>query len=173
MNLGLNHYGLIRKIKRRMFSQISYRMASPSDVPSVAKFCETDLKEMLQEIEEGGKYYLAEKGGKVVGGLTAGSAWEGIDHDHRCWIMGLYVVPRYRGASVAGRLLAKAISTLKEQGIDQIFVNVFGNNNPALKLFHKLGFIRADMPEIESKINEHYAKVAPGSPRSFVLYKKI
>ena len=173
INSGLNQFRLIRKIKRRLFSKISYRMASSSDVPSLAKFFETDLKEMLQEIEEGRKYYLAEKGGKVVGGFTAGSAWGGTAQDHRCWIMGLYVVPRYRGASVAERLLAKAISTLKEQGIDQIFVNVFGNNNPALKLFHKLGFIRAGMPEIESKIDEHYAKVAPGSPRSFVLYKRI
>jgi signal peptidase I len=173
INLGLNRFGLIRKIKRRMFSQISYRMALSSDAPPIAKFYETDLKEMLQEIQEGREYYLAEKGGKVVGGLTAGSAWEGIDHDHRCWIMGLYVVPRYRGASVAERLLIKAISTLKEQGIDQIFANVFANNNPALNLFHKLGFIRADMPEIESKIDEHYAKVASGSARSLILYKRI
>jgi ribosomal protein S18 acetylase RimI-like enzyme len=148
-------------------------MASSSDASSLAQFYETDLKEMLQEIDKGRKYYLAEKGGKVVGRFTAGSAWEGTDHDHRCWIMGLYVVPRYRGASVAERLLAKAISTLKEQGIDQIFVNVFANNIPALKLFDKLGFTRADMPEIESRMNEHYAKVAPGSPRSLVLYKRI
>jgi len=148
-------------------------MASSSDVPSVAKFYETDLKEMLQEIEGGRKYFLAEKGGKVVGGFAAGSAWEGIDHDHRCWVMGLYVVPRFRGANVAELLFVKAISTLKEQGIDQIFVNVFENNNPAIKLFDKLGFTRAVLPEIESKINGHYAKVAPGSPPSFILYKRI
>ena len=109
----------------------------------------------------------------MVGGVTAGGAWEGIDHDHRCWIMGLYVVPRYRGASVAGHLLAKAISLLKEQGIDQIFINFFENNIPAIKLYHKLGFLRADIPEVESKIDEHYARVAPGSPRSLVLYKRI
>jgi signal peptidase I len=173
MNLGLNRFRLIRKFKRRIFSQISCRMASSSDAPSVAKFYETDLKEILQEIEEGRKYYLAAKGGKVVGGFTAGSAWEGIDHDPRCWIMGLYVVPRYRGASIAERLLAEAISTLKEQGIDQVFVNVFTNNIPALKLFHKLGFVRADTPELKLRIDEHYAKVDPGSPPSLVLYKRI
>jgi signal peptidase len=173
INLGLNRFRLIRKIKRKVFSQISCRMASSSDVSSLAQFYETDLKRVSREIEAGRKYFLAEKGGKVVGGFTAGSAWERIDHDHHCWIMGLYVVPRYRGASVAGRLLAKAISTLREQGTDQIFVNVFGDNNPALRLFHKLGFIRADMPETESKIDEHYAKVAPGSPPSFILYKRI
>lgn len=173
INLGLNQFRLIRKIKKRIFSQFSCRMASSSDIPSVAQFYETDLKEMSKEIEAGRNYYLAEKGGKVVGGFAAGSAWEGIDHDHRCWITGLFVVPRFRGASVAERLLTKAISTLREQGIDQIFVNVFGNNNPALKLFDKLGFTRADMPEIESKIDEHYAKVAPGSPPSFILYKRI
>jgi len=173
INVGLTRFRLIRKIKRRLFSQISCRMASSSDVPSLAKFYETNPKEMLQEIEEGRKYYLAEKRGKVVGGLTAGSAWEGIDHDHRCWIMGLHVGPRYRGAGIAERLFANAISTLKEQGIDHIFVNVVENNHPALKLFHKLGFVRADMPEIESSMNEHYAKVAPGSPPSLVFCKKI
>jgi len=173
INLGLNQFRLIRKIKKGIFSQISCRMASSSDARSLAQFYETDLKEMSKEIEAGRNYYLAEKGGKVVGGFAAGSAWEGIDHDHRCWIMGLFVVPRFRGANVAERLLTKAISTLREQGIDQIFVNVFGNNNPALKLFDKLGFTRADMPEIESKIDEHYAKVVPGSPPSFILYKRI
>jgi hypothetical protein len=45
---------------------------------------ERDLKEFLQEIDEGRKYYLAEKGGKVVGGLTAGRGWEQIAQDHRC-----------------------------------------------------------------------------------------
>jgi len=173
MNLGLNKFRLIRKIKRSIFSQISYRMASSADVPSLAKFYESNPKEFLQEIDEGRKYYLAEKEGKVVGGLTAGRAWEGIAQDHRCWIMGLYVVPRYRGAGIAERLLTKAFSTLKEQGIDQIFINFFDNNIPAIKLYDKLGFIRADMPGVESKINEHYAKVAPGSPSSLVLYKRI
>jgi len=172
-NLGLNRSRLIRKIKRRIFSQISYRMASSSDVSSLTKFYEADRKEIFQEIDKGRKYYLAEKGGKVVGGLTVGRAWEGIAHDNSCWIMGLYVVPRYRGANVAERLLTKAISLLKEQGIDQIFINFFENNIPAIKLYHKLGFLRADMPEVESKINEHYSKVAPGSPRSLVLYKRI
>jgi GNAT superfamily N-acetyltransferase len=79
---------------------------------------ETDLKQFLREIDEGRKHYLAEKEGKVVGGLTAGRAWGGMTPDHRCWIMGLYVVPRYRGASIAEHLLAKVFSTLKEQGID-------------------------------------------------------
>jgi len=173
MNLRLNKFRVIRKIKRRIFSQISYRMASSSDVPSLAKFYESNPKEFLQEIDEGRENYLAEKDGKAVGGLTAGRAWEAIAQDHRCWIMGLYVVPRYRGASIAERLLAKAFSTLKEQGIDQIFINFFENNIPAIKLYHKLGFIRAGMPEVESKIDEHYAKVALGSTRSLVLYKRI
>jgi len=173
INSGLNKFRLIRKIKRTIFSQISCRMASSADVPSLARFYESNPKEFLQEIDEGRKYYLAEKGGRVIGGLTAGSAWEGISQDHRCWIMGLYVVPRYRGAGIAERLLAKAFSTLKEQGTDQIFINLFDNNTPAIKLYHKLGFTRADLPEVESKINDHYAKVAPGSPGSLVLYKRI
>ena len=173
INLGLIRFRLIRKIKRRIFSRVSYRMASSSDVPSLIKFYEADRKEIFQEIAKGRKYYLAQKGGMVVGGLTAGRAWEGIAHDHSCWIMGLYVVPRYRGANVAERLVAIAISTLKEQGIDQIFINFFENNIPAMKLYHRLGFLRANTPEVESRINEHYAKVAPGSPRSLVLYKKI
>lgn len=173
MNLGLNKFHLIRKIKRRIFSQISCRIASSRDAPSLAQFYEINLKEVQEKIEGGRKYYLAEKGGKVVGGLTVGSAWEGIDRDHRCWVMGLYVVTRYRGAGVGERLLAEGNSTLKEQGINQIFANVFANNNPARKLFDKLGFTRADLPEIESKINEHYEKVAPGSPPSFILYKRI
>lgn len=172
-NLGLNKFGLIRRIKRRILSQISYRMCSLFDVPSLAKFYKTSPKEILQEIDRGRKYYLAEKRGKVVGGFTSGEAWEGISHDTSYWIMGLFVVPRYRGAGVAKRLLGKAFSTLKEQGIDQIFVNVFENNIPAIKLYHKLGFIRADMHEAESKIDEHYAKVAPGSPHSLVLFKKV
>ncbi len=173
INLRLNQFRLIRKIKRNIFPQISCRMGSSSDGPSLAKFYEIDPKKIFEEIKEGRKYCLAEKGGKVVGGLMAGRAWEGIAHDHSCWIMGLYVVPRYRGASIAERLLGEAVSTLKGQGIDRIFANIFENNTPAVKLSHKLGFVRADMPGIESRIDEYYAKVAPGSPKSLVLYKRI
>jgi ribosomal protein S18 acetylase RimI-like enzyme len=148
-------------------------MGTSADIPSLAKFYETGLKEIFQEINGGRKYYLAEKRGMVVGGLMAGRAWEGIAHDNSCWFMGLHVIPRLRGASIAERLLTEAISTLKEQGVDQIFINFFENNIPAIRLYRKLGFIRVDMPEIESKINEHYAKVAPGSPRSLILCKRI
>ncbi len=173
INLRLNQFRLIRKIKRNIFPQISCRMGSSSDGPSLAKFYEIDPKKIFEEIKEGRKYCLAEKGGKVVGGLTAGRAWEGIAHDHSCWIMGLYVIPRYRGTGIAERLLDKAISMLKEQGRDQIFINFFENNVAAFKLYHKLGFVRADMPGMESRIDEYYAKVAPGSPKSLVLYKRI
>jgi signal peptidase I len=172
-NLRLNRFRLVRIVKRRIFPRISYRMGSSSDASSLATFYETDLKELFQNFDQGRKYYLAETRGKVVGGLTAGRAWQGIVRDHHCWIMGLYVVPRCRGTGIAEGLFAKAISALKEQGIDQIFINLFENNKPAFNLYQKLGFVRADMPEVESKINEHYARVAPGSPRSFVLHRWI
>ncbi len=75
--------------------------------------------------------------------------------------------------SIGEGVVAKAISALKEQGIDKVFLNLFENNQPAIKLYQKLGFKRADVPEIEKKINEHYAIVAPGSAQSLVLCKEL
>jgi ribosomal protein S18 acetylase RimI-like enzyme len=48
-------------------------------------------------------------------------------------------------------VVAKAISALKEQGIDEVFLNLFENNLPAIKLYQKLGFKRANVPEIEKR----------------------
>ena len=86
---------------------------------------------------------------------------------------GLFISFEVLYLSIGEGLVAKAISALKEQGIDVVFLNLFENNIPAIKLYQKLGFKRVDVPEMEKKINEHYARVAPDSAQSLVLCRKI
>lgn len=148
-------------------------MVSSADLPALTRFYNTDSKQIAKATSNGWIYCLAEHKGKIVAAVAAGRAWEEIAPDNSWWIMGLYVVPRYRGGGIGEGLVAKAISALKEQGIDEVFLNQFENNIAAIKLYQKLGYKRADVPEIEKKINEHYARVAPGSAQSLVLCRKI
>ena len=173
INLKLNDIGLLRQLKRKLFPKITYRIVSSADLPALARFYNTGGEQIAQATGKGWLYCLAEHKGKIVAAVAASRAWEEIAPDNSWWIMGLYVVPRYQGGGIGEGLVAKAISALKEQGIDVVFLNLFENNIPAIKLYQKLGFKRVDVPEMEKKINEHYARVAPDSAQSLVLCRKI
>lgn len=173
INLRLNGIGLCRQLKRKLFPKVTCRKVSPADLPALARFYNTDGKQIAQATGNGWLYCLAEHKGKIVAAVAAGRAWEEIAPDNSWWIMGLYAVPRYRGGGIGEGVVAKAISALREQGINEVFLNLFTNNLPAIKLYQKLGFKRANVPEIEKRINEHYARVAPGSAQSLVLCRKI
>ena len=54
---------------------------------------------------------------------------------------GTGVIPGYRGQGIAGTMLRFAAPQLREQGINHYLLEVIQANEPAIRAYHKLGFV--------------------------------
>jgi GNAT superfamily N-acetyltransferase len=52
----------------------------------------------------------------------------------------MYVEPEYRGKGINGTLIKKLISWAKSKNIHEIQLDVYAENDSALKAYEKLGF---------------------------------
>ncbi|WEK04185.1 MAG: GNAT family N-acetyltransferase [Candidatus Devosia phytovorans] len=59
---------------------------------------------------------------------------------HRGWLIQVYARPALRGTGMARRLIETAIENAREWGMLQIHLGVWTENEPALRLYQKLGF---------------------------------
>lgn len=59
---------------------------------------------------------------------------------HRGWLIQVYARPTLRGTGLAGKLIETAIENAREWGMLQIHLGVWTENQPALRLYQKLGF---------------------------------
>lgn len=59
-------------------------------------------------------------------------------------ILGVCVVPEYRGKGLATLLILAAIEEAREQGVKGIRLHVHPNNGPGITLYIKLGFLRSN-----------------------------
>lgn len=58
------------------------------------------------------------------------------------WMLSLAVLPEYRGKEIGQQLSCHLIREIEEKGADKIFLTVHPDNNPAIKTYEKLGFVR-------------------------------
>lgn len=58
---------------------------------------------------------------------------------HRCQLFGVYVTPDYRGRNIAAMLINKVCDEAAKS-MQQIHLNVWTKNEPAMRLYEKLGF---------------------------------
>ena len=61
------------------------------------------------------------------------------------YISDVYVHPKYRRHGVAETLVNRALEDAKNRGSKSVLLSVFSKNEPASKLYEKLGFIPASM----------------------------
>ncbi|WP_099159248.1 GNAT family N-acetyltransferase [Virgibacillus ndiopensis] len=60
---------------------------------------------------------------------------------HRANIYAMYVTPEKRGCGTARNLMVKAIEVIKQMdGIEQVYLSVVANNEPAKRLYKSFGF---------------------------------
>ena len=78
-------------------------------------------------------------------------------------ILTILVHPNSRGKGKAVALLNHLISYAKEQGVQQIFLEVNVENKPAISLYEKMGFQRTG-------IRKNYYKMRDGSFKDALLY---
>lgn len=76
---------------------------------------------------------------------------------HRANIFAMYVTPQKQGAGVGEALLTVAINKAKSiEGIEKINLSVVASNEPAKKLYTKLGFNVYGLEEKAMKLNGVY-----------------
>jgi ribosomal protein S18 acetylase RimI-like enzyme len=60
---------------------------------------------------------------------------------HRANIYAMYVTPERRGIGIAKNLMIEAVKKANQlNGIEQIYLSVVSNNEPAKKLYNYMGF---------------------------------
>ena len=78
--------------------------------------------------------------GERLAGVAAFFAMTGEKTSHRGTIWGVYVDPAHRGSGVA-RLLLEHVLAYARQHVLQVHLSVVANNDTALALYRRLGFL--------------------------------
>ena len=83
-------------------------------------------------------YYVAERGGKVIGGAGIFPT-EGLPGD-TCELVKMYLQPVARGIGLGKRLIKDCIAFAKEAGYATIYLESMPELKQALKTYEKFGF---------------------------------
>ncbi len=129
------------------------RKARLEDLPQVININLISLREHYPEdfwryhLEMWGEAFLvAEADSKVVGyvmsrvergfGYLRKSLYKKLGH-----IISIAVMPEYRGRGIGYALMSEALKKLKEfYGVKEVYLEVRVSNEPAIRLYEKLGF---------------------------------
>jgi len=108
--------------------------------PDEIKLSYEDEKEHIKKVKtsETSNYFVVMKNNKMIGciGFNGNTARKMKHYG----TIGISVLKEYWGRGVATALLEKLISWAKEKGIKKINLDVFENNERAIKLYEKFGF---------------------------------
>ena len=108
--------------------------------PNEIKMSYEDEKEHIKKVKssETSNYFVVMKNNKIIGciGFNGNTARKMKHYG----TIGISVLKEYWGRGIAKALLEKLISWAKEKGIKKINLDVFENNERAIKLYEKFGF---------------------------------
>ena len=89
---------------------------------------------------DGNKYWVAEAGNKIVGGVGIGRLTDTI-----CELQKMYCLPDARGSGIAHQLMDTALEYAKKY-YRQCYLETLENMTAAQKFYEKHGFRRLDAP---------------------------
>ncbi len=129
------------------------RRARREDLPAVIVINRVALPENYPEwffqdhLERwGDAFYVAEAGGKVVGYVMSRVEYGASLFDARRLvrkghIVSIAVLPGYRRRGIGTALMKAALRALRERyGCEEVYLEVRVSNEPAIRLYEKLGF---------------------------------
>lgn len=104
----------------------------------------TDALYELFSAAQGSVYFVAEHGGKIVGG---GGIYPsaGLPAD-TCELVKMYLLPEARGIGLGRKIIEECISFAKESGYQNIYIETMPELNQAMKTYEKFGFRYLDGP---------------------------
>ena len=87
-------------------------------------------------------FLVVEIGGKIVatGYIQIRASKTYLQHSHHGYLGFMYVVPQFRGQGLNKKLLEKLIVWGQERGIRVFYLEVYTQNNVAIKAYEKVGF---------------------------------
>lgn len=63
-----------------------------------------------------------------------------LKHEQHCYLGFMYVSPNYRGQGINSNLVRKLIDWSKGRGISDFYLDVYSENDSAIKAYEKVGF---------------------------------
>lgn len=114
------------------------------------KFHYYDLQELIEN--EKSVVLVAESGGKIVGSGYAQirPSKSYYDHGDHSYLGFMFVDPAYRGRGINQTIIDGLISWSKEKGITAVYLDVYADNQAAVRAYEKAGFCKS---LIEMKLN--------------------
>ncbi len=109
--------------------------AFASSAEDFVRKSDATVRQMLESLS----VYGAVLDDKSLGGMVAFMRAEPGKEYHRGWLLQVYVQPAHRGSGMAEALMRHAIAHVPE-GVLQLHLGVWSENEPALRLYKRLGF---------------------------------
>lgn len=96
---------------------------------------------LFEGILNKGGYYLVYRNANrsLAGWVLLGENIDYFSEMKHGFIYDIYVLPQYRGKGLSKEILRVGINTLKEQGYDEVRLNVYASNH-AKNIYKNLGF---------------------------------
>ena len=132
------------------------RIANKDDIPAIVKFqlamaaetenIELDKKTVTKGVSaviddpSKGRYYLAEKKGKIIGSLLTTFEWSDWRNGTVLWIQSVYILPEFRRKGVYSNMYKHIKNmVLKDEKLNGIRLYADKDNNIAHTTYLKLG----------------------------------
>jgi GNAT superfamily N-acetyltransferase len=149
-------------------NQINIREATTADLPALLAFEQGvveaerpynskiraesvhyyDIAELIAQSES--VVLVAEKAGRLIatGHISLKRSSDYYEHDRHGYLGLMYVEPAFRGQGLIQAIIDELLAWARGQGIKDFFLDVYADNEPAIRAYEKFGF-RANMLEMK------------------------
>ncbi|TWB18260.1 acetyltransferase (GNAT) family protein [Rhizobium sp. ERR 1071] len=109
---------------------------------------------VLGMIEKGNPQFVALADGKVVGWCDISR--HGFPSHAHAGRLGMGIIPAYRGRGLGRRLLEATLRAARDAEIECIELSVHADNDRAIALYEKVGFVREGLARNSVRIDGRY-----------------
>lgn len=96
--------------------------------------------------------------GEEVVGWADVSPLSRLTIEHR-GMLGMGIIPEYRGKGIGSMLLKEVISLCRAKGLEKIELDVYAENSAAIALYKKFGFEDEGVRKKARKLHEKYSDI--------------
>jgi signal peptidase I len=164
----LQQFPTYRAWAGRLRPEYAIREANQSDLMALHSFHNASGEQALRGSERTTNprltSYVARSGGQVLGSVHLMRHPETDSARTGYWLYSLTVRARYRGMGLGAALTQRVIDQSRSEGATELFLDVFEDNAPAVRLYRKLGFEPVTLPALEGELATDVEK--PGRRRS-------
>ena len=112
---------------------------------------------VLNLIKEGYPQFVAVSAGEVVGWCDVTAKTRPV-YAH-VGVLGMGVLPQFRGRGIGTRLIASALGAARDYGFSRVELTVRQNNENAIELYKKVGFLIEGLQRNAVKLDGVYENV--------------